>query len=125
MSEFKTYFTMTESDAIQYALSQLDYFDRDAGLSCKEIGDGNLNYVFRVVDDKTGRSLIIKQAGPVARISDEFKVSPDRNRIESDILRIEHELAPGLVPQVYKYDPVMNCCVMEDLSDHEILRAAL
>lgn len=95
MSEFKTYFTMTESDVIQYALGQLDYFDRDAGLSCKEIGDGNLNYVFRVADEKTGRSLIIKQAGPVARISDEFKVSPDRNRIESDILRIEHELAPG------------------------------
>lgn len=125
MSEFKTYFTMTESDVIHYALSQLDYFDRDADMSCKEIGDGNLNYVFRVVDAKTGRSLIIKQAGPVARISDEFKVSPDRNRIESDILRIEHELAPGLVPQVYKYDPVMNCCVMEDLSDHEILRTAL
>lgn len=125
MNKFNSYFTMTESDVIQYALSELDFFAPDAELTCKEIGDGNLNYVFRVEDAKAGRSLIIKQAGPVARISDEFKVSPDRNRIEAEILRLQHDLAPGLVPEVYKYDPVMNCCVMEDLSDHEILRTAL
>ncbi|MCE5173674.1 S-methyl-5-thioribose kinase [Paenibacillus profundus] len=125
MNDFNNYFTMKESNVINYAMSQLDYFAQDAVLSCKEIGDGNLNYVFRVVDENTQQSLIIKQAGPVARISDEFKVSPDRNRIESEILKIEYDLAPGLVPQIYKYDAVMNCCVMEDLSDHEILRTAL
>lgn len=125
MSDFNTYFSMTESDVIRYALTKLNYFDKDANLSCKEIGDGNLNYVFRLVDEKTGRSLIVKQAGPVARISSDIKVSTDRNRIESEILRIQHELASELVPQVFSYDPVMNCCVMEDLSDHEILRTAL
>ncbi|MCY9514641.1 S-methyl-5-thioribose kinase [Paenibacillus apiarius] len=125
MNDFNNYFTMKESDVINYAISQLDFFAHGAVLSCKEIGDGNLNYVFRVVDENTRQSLIIKQAGPVARISDEFKVSPDRNRIESEILKIEYDLAPGLVPQIYKYDAIMNCCVMEDLSDHEILRTAL
>lgn len=119
------YFTMTEKDAVDYAKTVLDFFQEDAELTCKEIGDGNLNYVFKVVDRKNNKSVIIKQAGPVARISDEFKLSPDRNRIESEILEMQHDLAPGFVPEVYKYDPIMNCCTMEDLSDHEIMRAAL
>lgn len=121
----KEYFTMKENDAIEYAKTVLNFFDKDAVLTCKEIGDGNLNYVFRVVDEKNNKSVIIKQAGPVARISDEFKLSPDRNRIESEILKLQYSLAQGLVPEVYKYDSVMNCCVMEDLSDHVILRTAL
>lgn len=126
MADFQTkYFTMTESDVVEYAKTRLDFFANDAELTCKEIGDGNLNYVFKVVDEKNNKSLIIKQAGPVARISDEFKVSPDRNRIESEILTLQHELAPGFVPEMYNYDPIMNCCAMEDLSDHEIMRAAL
>lgn len=119
------YFTMKEQDVIEYAKTVLHFFDSDAELTCKEIGDGNLNYVFRVVDKKSNKSLIIKQAGPVARISDEFKVSPDRNRIESEILKLQGKLAPGLVPKVYNYDSIMNCCAMEDLSDHEIMRSAL
>ncbi|NSL52153.1 S-methyl-5-thioribose kinase [Calidifontibacillus erzurumensis] len=126
MADFQTkYFTMTESDAVEYAKTRLNFFDADAELSCKEIGDGNLNYVFRVVDEKNNKSIIIKQAGPVARISDEFKVSPDRNRIESEILALQNELAPGFVPKMYQYDPIMNCTAMEDLSDYEIMRTAL
>ena len=124
--DFKTkYFTMKENDAIEYAKTILNFFDEDAVLTCKEIGDGNLNYVFRVVDSKSGKSIIIKQAGPVARISDEFVLSTDRNRIESEILKLQYELAPCLVPKVYNYDSIMNCCTMEDLSDHEIMRTAL
>lgn len=121
----KKYFTMKENDVIEYAKSVLNLFDEDSVLDCKEIGDGNLNYVFRVIDEKNNKSIIIKQAGPVARISDEFKLSTDRNRIESEILKLQNSLAEGLVPQVYHYDPIMNCCVMEDLSDHTILRTAL
>lgn len=126
MSRFKSgYFTMKEKDALEYAAAELDFFSKDAELSCREIGDGNLNYVFKVVDSKSGKSLIIKQAGPCARIDENIKVSPDRNRIESDILRIQYKLSEGLVPEIYKYDEIMNCCAMEDLSDHVILRKAL
>lgn len=117
------YFTMTETEAIEYAKT-LSIFPEDSTITCEEIGDGNFNYVFRLVDPQTSQSVIIKQAGPVARISDEFKVSPDRNRIEHDILKIQGELVPEYVPEVYHYDPVMNCTVMEDLSDYTILRKA-
>ncbi|WP_338753113.1 S-methyl-5-thioribose kinase [Bacillus sp. FJAT-52991] len=126
MKDFTSaYFTMNEEEAVQYAQSKLNIFPKDAELTCQEIGDGNLNYVFRVAEQKSGQSIIIKQAGPVARISDAFKLSPDRNRIESEILALQGELASGFVPKVYSYDPIMNCCVMDDLSDHEILRSAL
>jgi len=126
MPDFTTaYFTMTEVDALEYARTIPHFFSDNATLSCLEIGDGNINYVFRVVDDVTKKSLIIKQAGPTARISDEFKLSPDRNRIETEILKLQSKLAPDLVPKVYYYDSLMNCCVMEDLSDHQILRKAL
>ncbi|GAA0408072.1 S-methyl-5-thioribose kinase [Paenibacillus motobuensis] len=125
MGDFSTYFTMKESDAIDYSATQLDIFDQAAELACTEIGDGNLNFVFRVWDQKSGKSIIVKQAGPVARISSDIAVSTDRNRIESEILAIQYELAPGSVPQIYKFDSVMNCCVMEDLSDHVIMRKAL
>lgn len=118
------YFTMTEQDASEYAKA-IKLFPEEAELTCKEIGDGNLNYVFKIVDVKNNQSIIIKQAGPVARISDEFKLSPDRNRIESEILGLQYKLAPGFVPKVYNYDPIMNCTVMDDLSDHEIMRTAL
>ena len=119
------YFTMTEQEAIEYAKTRLNYFAPDAELDCREIGDGNLNYVFKLTDHKHNKSLIIKQAGPVARISDEFKLSPDRNRIEYEILDLQNKLAPGFVPKVFSYDPIMNCTAMEDLSDYTIMRTAL
>lgn len=121
----KTYFTMSETDAVEYVKEKLDYFKDDAELTCKEIGDGNLNYVFRVVDNKSGDSIILKQAGPVARISDDFILSTDRNRIESEILKIHHEFTPEHAPKVFHYDPIMNCFSMEDLSDYKIMRTAL
>ena len=124
MSKFTKYFLMEASDVIPYVMEKLSMFEDTQRLQCKEIGDGNLNYVFRVWDEEKGTSVIVKQAGDTARISDEFKLSTNRIRIESDVLQLEGKLAPRLVPDVYLYDDVMNCCVMEDLSDHTILRTA-
>ena len=125
MSTFETYFLMKPADVTEYARQKLEIFAEDAQLECSEIGDGNINFIFRIRDTKSGKSVVIKQAGPTARISEDFVLSTDRNRIESEILILEHELAPGLVPVIYKYDEVMSCCAMEDLSDYVIMRRAL
>lgn len=125
MSRYDEYFLMKPADVMDYAKEKLNVFAADADLDCKEIGDGNLNFVFRVWDRKSARSVIIKQAGPTARISDAFVLSTDRNRIESEVLALQGRLAPGLVPVMYGYDSVMSCCAMEDLSDHQIMRGAL
>lgn len=121
----KEYFKMGEEAVKKYSVEVLKFFEEGSSLECEEIGDGNLNYVFRVVDKDNKRSVIIKQAGPEARISNDMKLSPDRNRIESEILKLQYKLSPGLVPKVFMYDSIMNCCAMEDLSDHKILRNGL
>lgn len=125
MSGFDTYFLMKEEDAIEYAKVKVPQKEWDVdSMTCKEIGDGNLNYVFKVVDAK-GHSVIIKQAGEELRISKEMKIDTDRNRIESEILILQGELAPGYVPEIYFYDTVMCACGMQDLSDHMIMRTAM
>lgn len=126
MPRYDTYFLMEEADVIDYVQTKYPgHFDKDAALTVKEIGDGNLNYVFRVVEEKTGKSIIVKQAGEALPISADMKVSTDRNRIESEILQIQDKYAPGLVPKIYGYDTVMCACAMEDLSDHALMRYAL
>lgn len=49
MSKFDTYFLMTTEDAVEYAKLKVPQMDWDAeSMECKEIGDGNLNYVFKL-----------------------------------------------------------------------------
>ena len=125
MSKFDTYFLMSAEDAIEYAQLKVPQKEWDvATMTCKEIGDGNLNFVFKVSDAK-GHSVIIKQAGGTARISTDMVLDTDRNRIESEILMLQGELAPGYVPEIYFYDTVMSACGMQDLSDHLIMRTAM
>lgn len=62
MATFDKYFLMKTADVIEYAKTNLVYFDANADLDCKEIGDGNLNYIFRVWDKNSGKSVVIKQA---------------------------------------------------------------
>ena len=125
MARFDKHFRMTESDATQYAREKLTLFGQGADLQCKEIGDGNINYVFRVWEPTTGKSAIIKQADVSSRSNPTRRLSTDRIRIEARALELEGRLAPGAVPRLYLYDPVMCCVCMEDLSDHQIMRQAL
>ena len=125
MSQYNTYFLMKEADIAEYVREKIDFFQPDAKLKCKEIGDGNLNYVFRLWDTKSGESIIVKQAGETTRISAEMKLSTDRGRIEADILQLQGEYAKGLVPEVYLYDQVMCAMIMQDMVGHTMMRTGL
>lgn len=125
MSRFDTYFLMKEDDVVSYVMEKSDFFPADAVLECKEIGDGNLNYVFRVEDKSTGRSLIVKQAGETLRISKDMTLSTDRNKKEAEAMQLHHAVAPGLVPEVYAYDEIMCASLMEDIRDCQLMRHAL
>ena len=48
MSKFDEYFLMNEKDILEYSKEKLKYFDSKNKITCREIGDGNLNYVYRV-----------------------------------------------------------------------------
>lgn len=122
---YNEYFLMTPEDVAGYVRARLPFFPAEADFHCAEIGDGNINYVFRLLDRASGQSLIVKQAGTEARISSEMRLSTDRGRIEAEILRLEHRYAPGMVPQLHLYDPVMCAMIMEDMTGHAMMRTAL
>src|SRR5690606_19497862 len=91
-----------------------------------EIGDGNLNLVFHIQENGQGKGLILKQALPYAKVVGEsWPLTLDRARIESEALIIQGRHAPGLAPKVYAYEPELALTVMEDLSDHVIMRRGL
>lgn len=125
MKNFDEYFLMETADVTDYVKKHMESFRDTENINCDEIGDGNLNYVYRVVNADTNESLIVKQAGTTARISDEFVLSTNRNKIETEALQLQNELAPGLVPKIFILDETMSCCVMEDLSHLTIMRTAL
>lgn len=125
MTLFSTYFLMDTEEIKSYVKENISFMRDASNLEASEIGDGNLNYVFRVKDVDSGKSVIIKQAGHTARISDDFKLSTDRIRIETRALQHASDRTPELVPKIYLFDEVMSCCAMEDLGDFAIMRASL
>lgn len=124
MLDFNEYFLMSTDDVPKYVQSKLSYFDENEELTCTEIGDGNINYVFRV-SNKNGKSIIVKQAGLETRIKPDLGVSTDRGRIESEILKIQNSYAVGLVPEIYLYDSTMCTMIMQDMVGHTMMRTGL
>ncbi|TDL97937.1 S-methyl-5-thioribose kinase [Macrococcus brunensis] len=119
---FDEYFLMDEQAVSDYIKYKTTLFETDE-LFVTEIGDGNLNYVFRVSDGD--RSVIVKHSGHTARISDEFVLSTDRTIREGHLIQAHSHYVPDLVPQIILIDPIMKCVIMEDLKDYTILRTAL
>jgi len=120
------YRALTEQEAVEYVKALPGLFSEEATLVSREIGDGNLNLVFDVREEAAGKSVIVKQALPYARVLGEsWPLTLDRARIESEALRIQHKLVPELVPEVYHYDQELALTVMENVGDHVLLRKGL
>jgi 5-methylthioribose kinase len=124
------YYALDERTAIDYARACAPIqalLPPGEPLVCEEIGDGNLNLIFRIVSERDrATSVIIKQALPYVRlVGESWPLSPERARIESDALALQAQLSPGLVPQLYHYDPALYLTVMEDLRDAQIMRKGL
>ena len=124
MGKFNEFFLMNTEDVKQYAVEILKKFEPDEELESVEIGDGNINYVFRVRSKKDGRSVVVKQADKLLRSSGR-PLDTYRNKIEARILQMEGELAPAYVPEVYFYDEIMSALSMEDISAYGNLRKEL
>lgn len=120
------YHPLSETEAIEYARTIPDLFLPGAKLASREIGDGNLNLVFQISEPSTGKSIILKQALPYAKVVGEsWPLTLDRARIESEVLQIQESLCSDLVPHVHVYDYELALTVMEDLSNHVIMRKGL
>jgi 5-methylthioribose kinase len=123
MSEYRA---LTEQQAVEYARGVPGLFEKDAELVSREIGDGNLNLVFHIIDKKHGKSTIFKQALPHLRvIGESWPLTIDRSRIEAEALKLQDSICPGMVPKVYFNDETLALSMVEDLSYLKIMRFEL
>ena len=90
----------------------------------REVGDGNLNLVFLI--DGTEGSVCVKQALPYVRAAGpSWPMSLERAFFENAYFRAVAPHVGARIPEIYHYDPVLYCTVMECLSSHIILRQGL
>jgi S-methyl-5-thioribose kinase len=116
---------MEGDDIIDYVFEHSNFFDSNENLVCEEIGDGNINYVYRIFDKNTKRSLILKQADVQTRVRPDGYLNPDRSIREAEVLKLYNECAPGFSPKIIYADPVMAAIIMEDIGPYSNLRMEL
>lgn len=120
MSDGPGYRALNEQSVLEVAAPHLD----GAPLAAVEVGDGNLNLVFRVMSASS--SVIVKQALPYLRVAGgSWPLTRHRARIEAGALEVHGKLAPGLLPHLLHFDPVLSALVLEDLREHVNWRQAL
>ncbi|MGX4687304.1 S-methyl-5-thioribose kinase [Vagococcus sp. JNUCC 83] len=124
MRQFNEHFLMSHDDVKDYVAKHLGLFEDTTGLEIEEIGDGNINYVFKVIEPSSGKSVVVKQADVLLRSSGR-PLDINRNKIEADILKIQYDLMPEYIPEIYDYNENMAALTMEDISAYKNLRYEL
>ena len=99
----------------------------------EELSDGNVNYLFRIINKETRESVVIKIADTVTRMKPDGEVSPYRNYVEAnklewftDCSKILPEVAITLrAPKVISINERKHYFLMEDIVPSITLRQAL
>lgn len=116
----RPYEALTLESAPAFAAPHLSGVPTDA----EEIGDGNLNLVFRV--RSRDESVIVKQALPYLRVAGEaWPLTRHRARIEAEAILVHDKLVPGCLPSLRHFDNDISALVLEDLHPHIPWREAL
>lgn len=120
------YRTLTAADAVAYARCFTGLSNPETLCAAQEIGDGNLNLVFKILDADGVSRVIVKQALPYVRcVGESWPLTLDRARIEAETLLIHGHYCPAYTVRVVHHDPQLATMVLEDLSDHHIWRSEL
>jgi 5-methylthioribose kinase len=91
------------------------------GWTIDEIGDGNVNMIFRL-GGPSGQ-VLIKQAVPYLRcVGESWPLSLRRNFFERKAIEAHSRFAPEYLPRVFAFDEDAAAMTMEFLGDHLILR---
>ncbi len=124
------YHTLTAAGAVEYArrhaprYSGLD--DPTSLVDALEVGDGNLNLVFKILDGQGISRVIVKQALPYVRcFGESWPLTLDRARIEAETLLVHGRFCPRHTAKVLHHDPALAVMIQEDLSDFIIWRQEL
>ena len=114
----------TLPDYLHQRREKIRMFEPEVPLHIEEIGDGNLNTVYRVSDSAhPDRSLVLKHAPPYIKIlGPDYPLSTERLTYESRALEVYNQLVSGTVPAQYDFDEAVPVIAMEDLRDANVLR---
>lgn len=121
-------YTILDRDSIPGYLASIPRLAERLGdtenLVINEVGDGNLNFVYRIYPDGLPEvEVVLKQAVPYLRmVGDEWPLARDRMTFEIRALQLYNEVVPALVPEILHADEEMSVVVMQCLQDHIILR---
>ena len=96
-------------------------------LNIKEIGDGNLNFVYSITNANNDKeTVILKQSVPFLRcIGESYPLEKDRMKIEIKALKEEYKICPNLVPEIYYFSEDMCVVIMQNLNKHKVLRGEI
>ncbi|MDD5401183.1 MAG: S-methyl-5-thioribose kinase [Sulfurimonas sp.] len=106
--------------------SVMDYFGSDE-IRADEIGDGNLNYVYKISSIvNPQKALIAKQAVPFLRcVGEDFLLSRERMTYEIRALQKFYAIFPSFIPKIHYASEEMSLVVMDYLGSHIIMRKGL
>ena len=90
-----------------------------------DVSSGNINYIYRVQNSKTGDSVIFKFADDETRVRPDGYLSPKRNTHEATCLEWYAKCEPNFVPKVLHVDRENHFFIMEDIKGGISLREAL
>ncbi|MFD1008246.1 S-methyl-5-thioribose kinase [Oceanisphaera ostreae] len=122
MSQYRIF---NDEDAIAY-VRQAAELGPNMVLQGEEIGDGNLNQVFKVCQPGSAKGFIVKQALPYIRcIGETWPLTRDRARIEAEILLYHGQYSPEYTVAVLHHDAALSAILLEDLTDYQVWRQAL
>jgi 5-methylthioribose kinase len=107
--------------------AEIGIFEPDTEFRVEEIGDGNLNTVYRVSDTaRPESSIVLKYAPPYIKVlGPDYPLSTERLTYESRALDVYNRLVSGTSPARYNFDAEAAVIAMEDLRNARVLRADL
>ncbi|MCZ6680059.1 MAG: S-methyl-5-thioribose kinase [Candidatus Poribacteria bacterium] len=119
--------TQNLPDYLREHQQEIRIFTADTKIAVEEIGDGNLNFVFRAFDaNEPSKSVVLKQAPPYIKIlGPSYELTPERLTYESRALAVYNQFVPEFAPHQIYFDRPNYIIVMEDLSGYHILRDEL
>ncbi|MFC3120040.1 S-methyl-5-thioribose kinase [Agaribacter flavus] len=124
------YYTLTEQNIVEYlstvpAMGML--FDDFSALEVKEVCDGNMNYAFIVRSkNKDKSSVFVKQTPPYIKVlGKDWPLSRERMDVEKQALTYQAQVCPTMSPKLYYSCSAMSVIIMQNLSQHLLLRNAL
>ncbi|KAK7194728.1 Phosphotransferase enzyme family [Novymonas esmeraldas] len=135
LGEAPSYETLNVTSVVQYVERTLDSWlplhgdvrlQHGEVVSAEEVGDGNLNLVFRLLDRRGACRAVVKQSLPYVRcVGESWPLTLDRNRLEAETLRSHYRYDTEVVERVLFHSSDMAVTALEDLSSCVIWRREL